>query len=160
MKTTYLFPGKYRRMTGILFVLSFFCYVCYYIFDVHGGLDLKTKVFALIGDNGIMTPRMYVALIDNYILDEILMVIIIPSGIIYAFTKEKHEDEMVAAIRLHSLAWATIINYGIILFLYLFIYGFSFLNVMMAALFSQLVIFIILLRYNIYRFYKSAGNEE
>ena len=68
--------------------------MCYYIFDVHAGLDLKTKVFALIGDNGIMTPTMYIALIDNYILDEILMVILIPSGIIYAFTAEKHEDEM------------------------------------------------------------------
>lgn len=160
MKTTYLFPNRLRMISGILFVVSFFCYLGYYLFDTTLNLDLKVKVIAIMGDNGLMTPTVSFGLIKNYILDEILMLIIIPSGIVYAFSKEKHEDEMVAAIRLNALAWATIANYGIILFLYMFIYGFPFLNVMMATLFSQLIIFITLLRYKMFRFRKSAGYEE
>lgn len=160
MKTNYLFPHRLRVISGLLFISSFLLYVGYYVFDSYIAFDAKAKVFALIGDTGIMTPTIYIGLIDNYIIDEILMLVIIPAGIVYAFTKEKHEDELVAAIRLHSLAWATIANYGIILFLYLFVYGFPFLNVIMGAMFSQLLIFIVVFRYKIYRFQKSAGYEE
>lgn len=158
MKTTYLFPNRLRMISGILFVVSFLCYLAYYIFDFN--FDLKASVFAILSDEGFLKPAESYSLIKTYIFDEILMLIIIPSGVVYAFSKEKHEDEMVAAIRLDALAWATIANYGIILFLYMFIYGFPFLNVMMAALFSQLIIFITLLRYKMFRFRKSAGYEE
>ena len=67
---------------------------------------------------------------------------------------------MVSSIRLHSLAWATILNYAIIFFSYMFIYGLPFLYVLMGAMFSQLLIFIILFRYNIYKLNKTGAYEE
>jgi len=84
---------------------------------------------------------------------------VLVSGIVFAFSKEKHEDEMVQSIRLNSLAWATIANYSILLLCYLFVYGFPFTNVLMAAMFSQLIIFILLFRYKMYRFYTLQHEE-
>lgn len=42
----------------------------------------------------------------------------------------------------------------------MFIYGFPFLNIMMVALLSQLIIFIVLFRYKMYRFYNTRQDEE
>jgi hypothetical protein len=158
MKTNYLFPYKWKTISGILFVLSFICLAVIFIFD-RADFEFRTNVFAIIGQKDL-ADNIFFSVMEDSITDELLMLIVIPAGIIYAFSKEKHEDEMVASIRLHSLAWATISNYGIILFCYMFIYGFPFLNIMMVALVSQLLIFIILFRFKMYRFYNSRQDEE
>lgn len=158
MKTNYLFPYKWKILSGILFALSFICLSLVFFFD-KGLFEIRSMVFAIIGEQNL-GDYIFFSTIEDTITDEILMLIVIPTGIIFAFSKEKQEDEMVASIRLHSLVWATIINYGIILFCYIFIYGTPFLNVMMVALVSQLLIFIILFRFKMYRFYNSRQDEE
>jgi len=82
----------------------------------------------------------------NNILNEILGVLIIISGLMVAFSKEKAEDEYISKIRLESLVWAVYVNYGILLFSFLFIFGFSFLWIMIFNMFTILVFFI--LRFN------------
>jgi len=160
MKTSYLFPHRLKKVSGLLFVLSFITFVSFYVFDKFGHFEYKVKVFAIIGNDGFLGDNNFFCWVENSILDEILATIVIISGIIFAFTKEKHEDEMVQSIRMHSLAWATIANYGILLLCYLFVYGLPFLNVLMGAMFSQLLIFIILFRFKMYRFYTTPQNEE
>lgn len=163
MKTNFLFPYRLKYVSGILFAVSFILFSVLYIFDKFSEFEIKARVFAIFGDTGLSENlfgnNVYFNWIENAVTDEILMLFVIPFGIIYAFSKEKHEDEMVAAIRMRSLAWATIINYTILLFGYLFIYGFAFLNVLIAAMVSQLLIFIILFRYKIYRFYTIVHEE-
>lgn len=159
MKTNYLFPNKLKWISGMLFIISFSLLVCLYSFDRFGQFEYKMKVFAIVGSDGFLGKNEIFNWIENSVLDELLMLLVIPCGIVFAFSKEKHEDEMVAAIRLHSLAWATILNYGILLFCYLFVYDLSFLSVLMGAMFSQLLIFIILFRFKIYQL-NSAPHEE
>ncbi len=158
MKTTYLFPHRWRPVSGILFLLSSMALASFFLFDWSEALE--AKVFAIIGNDGFIGDVHYFSLLENYILDELLVALFIITGIVYAFSKEKQEDELVASLRLHSLAWATITNYTIILFCYLFIYGLPFLQIMMIAMLSQLLIFILLFRYKMYRFYKSETYEE
>ncbi len=158
MQTTYLFPHRWRSVTGILFLLSSMALASFFLFD--WSEVLEAKVFAIIGNDGFIGDVHYFSLVENYILDELLVALFIITGIVYAFSKEKQEDELVASLRLHSLAWATITNYTIILFCYLFIYGLPFLQIMMIAMLSQLLIFILLFRYKMYRFYKSVTYEE
>lgn len=159
MKTNYLFPHKYKLISGVLFTLSVLLYIINMSTDYAERFTLEAPVFAILSD-GIGQQNVAFGIIRDNIMDEILMLLIITSGLTFAFSKEKHEDEMVAAIRLNSLAWATIANYCILLFCYLFIYGFPFLNVLMLAMFSQLLIFIILFRYKMYRFNTTRQNEE
>jgi hypothetical protein len=160
MKANYLFPHKFKKISGLLFLIFLAAYITLFVFDAPTKYDFNIKVFAVIGDVGFFEEIIYMGLIDNYILDEVFMLVIIPAGIIYSFSREHREDEMVASIRLHSLAWATIANYLIILFCYMFIFGLPFLNILMAAMFSQLLIFIVLFRYRMFRFNKSVQDEE
>ncbi|MFL9844107.1 hypothetical protein [Flavobacterium rhizosphaerae] len=159
MKTNYLFPHRFKTLSGILFVLCFLLLIGFFAFNLSETIIIKAKVFALM-DNMLFGKEVYFGWVENNIVDEILVSIIIASGIIYAFSKEEHEDELVASIRLQSLAWATIANYAILLFCYIFIYGLPFLNVLMGAMFSQLIIFILLFRYKIFRFYNTRHDEE
>lgn len=160
MKTNYLFPHRVKMASGILFLLSFVTLTIFYCFDQFAHFEIKTKVFAIVGEYGLLGDDAWFGWIEDSITDEILVVLTIVSGILFAFSKEKHEDEMVASIRLHSLAWATIINYVLILLSYIFIYGMSFVTAMSAIIFSQLLIFIILFRYKIYRLNTTGTHEE
>jgi hypothetical protein len=165
MKTSYLFPHRLKAISGVVFVVSFLFLVLLCTLG-EDALQLEARVPAIVTDFDVATNNFvfgdikYFTWVTNPVADEICMLFILVSGIIFAFAKEKHEDEMVQAIRLNSLAWATIANYGILLFFYLFIYGFPFLNVLMGAMFSQLIIFILLFRYKMYRFYTTLQHEE
>lgn len=159
MKTNYLFPHRFRTVSGALFVLSFIGLFVYTAAQDPESPGWQIPVFALIGNDGFLGDVQFFTMMQNPILDEILVTLVMLSGIAFAFSKEKQEDEMVEAIRLNSLAWATIANYGILVACYLLVYGLPFLNILMGAMFSQLIIFVILFRYKMYRFYNS-GHEE
>ena len=158
MKTNYLFPHRLKWISGIVFVISFALLTGYYIFDAYMWPEYNLKVFTIFGNDGFLVENVFFTSIENSVLDELLMLLVIPSGIVFAFSREKHEDEMVASVRLHSLAWATIVNYGILLFCYLLIYGVPFLNILIGAMFSQLLVFIIVFRYKMYQF--NSGRYE
>lgn len=161
MKTNYLFPHRFKLISGTLFLLSFIFLIVYFSYsgDEDNPFNFTFNVFAIV-DSGLMHPTVFFGWTKNSITDEVLMLLVIVFGIIFAFSKEKQEDEMVATIRLHSLAWSTIANYTIVLLCYMLIYGFAFLNILMVAMFSQLVIFIVLFRFRIYSFYNAGQDEE
>ena len=160
MKTNYLFPNRFKIASGILFMISFIILTTFYCLDKFAEFEIKSKVFAVVGSTGLLGKSDWFGWVDNSITDEILVVLTIISGIVYAFSKEKHEDEMVASVRLHSLAWATIINYILILLSYILIYDMPFITAMSAIMFSQLLIFIMLFRYKIYRLNNTQTDEE
>lgn len=160
MKTNYLFPHHLKGISGVLFLLSFLALIVYTALNNPEEPFFNLPVFAIVGNDGFFGDPKLFTIMHNPVLDEIIVLLVIASGIVFAFSKEKNEDEMVAAIRLHSLAWATITNYVILFACYLFIYGLPFLNILMGAMFSQLVIFIVLFRYRIYQFYNPGQNEE
>lgn len=160
MKTSYLFPYQFKKISGIVFWVSLLLLSGYYILDNFGNFEIKTKVFSVIGNSGLLGDSEWFMWIENSIVDEVLFLLLIVSGLVYAFSKEKTEDEMVSKIRLDSLVWATYFNYIVILLCYMFIYGIAFLNVMMVALFSHLLFFIIRFRWIMYKQNKSSGYEE
>jgi hypothetical protein len=154
MKTSYLFPHRYKSLSGIVFWVSLLLFIFIMFGDNAELIQINTTVFALTD------THISFGLTENNIVDEILFTFLIISGLMYAFSKEKTEDERVQKIRLDSLVWATYFNYIIILLCYLFIYGIDFLNVMMVALFSHLLFFIIRFRWMLYQQNKSLDYEE
>ena len=96
---------------------------------------------------------------DN-ISDEILGILFIVGAILVAFSKEKHEDEFIAKIRMESLVWATYINYAILIFCMLFFYNIGFLYVMIFNMFTVLLLFILRFYYLLYRSNKSMSYEK
>ena len=159
MKTNYLFPHKFKWISGILFIVSISIMLCWIIEpDIFKDIEIKSKVFA-IAETAFMGDNVYFGIIDTNILDELLMATVIISGLVFAFSKEKIEDEMTSKIRLESLAWATYANYLIFLFCVLFIYGMVFLNIIMFAFFTHLLFFILRFNWEIYKFNRTTNEE-
>ena len=88
------------------------------------------------------------------------MTLFIISGLVFAFSKEKIEDEMTEKVRLDSLVWATYFNYITFLFCTWFVYGVVYLNVLMFAVFTHLLFFVIRFNWKMYQIRKANYDEE
>lgn len=159
MKTNYLFPNSFKKSSGILFLISLLGIILIPIINKDGNsIELQTNVFALFYDEGLKTKN--IGWIKDDIFPELLGIILILSGLIFAFSKEKMEDEMISKIRIESLVWATYINYAVLLFCILFIYGFSFFSVMLYNMFTLLFFFIIRFHWMLYKNSQICTHEE
>ena len=163
MKTHFLFPNKYKKIGWILFILGIALHV-YATYETKLEERFMMKVFALIDDginsDGINSNYNYFTFIQNSILDELYFFLIIVGGLLVSFSKLKVEDEFIAKIRYESLVWATYLNYGLILFFTLFVYGLSYINVLFYNTFTLLLFFIVRFHFMIYKLNKSGSDDE
>jgi len=146
MKTNYLFPSKYKKIGLIFFIPSFILGLTSMFFEYEPSfLDFKMPSFFLdkcFYEASLFLEKGIFGFEKDNILNEILGVILIVSSILLAFSKEKIEDEFISKIRLESLAWAVYLNYAVLLFSFLFLYGFSFLLILEFNMFTVLIFFI------------------
>lgn len=120
---------------------------------------IDATVFAIFSDE-ILGKSRYFSFIQTNITNTVVGILFIVGGLMVGFSKEKNEDEFIAKLRLSSLLWAVLVNYFLLLFAFLFIYGLGFLNVMLYNMFTVLIIFIIRFNYVLYRNFKSMSNAE
>ena len=157
----YLFPNKFKKVSGWVFLLSVL-FGAYYIFftDIESmGTGIFTiDVPALVHDDFLSSEKGF--WIRNNVFDELLVIIIVISGFLFGFSKEKIEDEYISKMRSNSLAVSLYINYGVLLFATLVIYGLPFLNVMMIQLFSILVLFNLIFTWRLRRHYNTKLSDE
>ena len=158
----YLFHNKWKGLSGWIFYLSI--PIGMYLLFTDSFEDLmRIKVFSLFSyEKIITTPQTENILgsigfrwIENGFLDEILTLVIIVSGIIHSFCKEKVEDELISKIRMDSLVMSLYINYGVLLFFNFFVYELSYFYVMVFHLFTILILFNLIFRYRLSIHYKS-----
>lgn len=157
----YLFPNKFKKVSGWIFLLSAL-FGAYYIFftDVESiGAKLFTlEVPALFHDRLFSSDK--TLWIKNNLFDELLTFIVVISGFLFGFSKERIEDEYISKMRSNSLATSLYINYGILLLATITTYGLPFLNVMMIQLFSILVLFNLIFTLRLKKHYNSTPNDE
>jgi hypothetical protein len=153
----YLFPFKYKKLGMLLFLLSFTSLIAAIVFD-WSPEALNVTVFLPFND-GFLKDMVSGPYEKNNILDEILTVIAITTGMLWCFSKEKIEDELIGLIRKDALIWAMYFNYGLFIMATLFIYGFSFFNVLMINVFTPILVFIIRFEWKKYQL-KAASHEE
>lgn len=146
MKTNYLFPSKYKEIGLIFFIPSFILGLMSMFFEFEPSfLDFNMPTFFLdrcFYEASLFPKDGVLGFEENNILNEILGVILIVSSILLAFSKEKIEDEFISKIRLESLAWSVYLNYAVLLFSFLFLYGFNFLLILEFNMFTVLIFFI------------------
>lgn len=158
MKTNYLLPNKFKKIGWIVFLPSFILGIFWLIFEFEpAAFDIKT--IALF-NNEYFGDVQFFAITENNIIDELLGIFIILSGIFIAFSKEKNEDEFISKIRLESLVRATYLNYGILLIALLFIYNLAFLTVMVINMFTILIFFILHFNWALYKSRKELSDEK
>lgn len=164
MKTHFLFPNKLKTLGWILFIPAFVMSLLISFMDINTQDTLNVKVFALVNEGligeGLIGHLDFFSLIKNSVFDELLLFGLIIGGILIGFSKLKIEDEFTSKIRYESLVWATYLNYGLILFFTLFVYGFPYLNVLFYNTFAMLFFFNIRFHYLIYKLNKTSNDDE
>ncbi|SBV93285.1 hypothetical protein [uncultured Dysgonomonas sp.] len=150
MKTRFLFPHRCKiiglciLLTGILvgFVINNFLND-YLIVDLSW----------LLGTSGFNKGKVDM----TFTLTCSLLII---GGVIFAFSKEKVEDEYIADIRLTSLLWAVFINYLLLLIAVFVVYDLDFLDVLIYNMFTPLIIFVIRFNFLLYKSSKKKSDEK
>lgn len=156
MKTSYLIPHKYKLLGWILFVIGIISGLIIFIGEYDYDI-LKIKVLSIYGRDGLFGTKGFFKIIENSILDEIVALCIIVGGLLVGFSKECIEDEFIYKLRKDSLVWAIIFNYVVLIFAVLFVYNFSFFDVLVFNMFTPLLFFVI--RFNFLKL-KSRNDEE
>ena len=159
MKTNYLLPNKYKTIGWILFILGLIGGVFIYMSDYESDA-LSIKVLSLYFDPftiGIQEEAGFFKIIENSIVDELIALAIIVGGLLVGFTKENIEDEFIYKLRKDSLVWAIIFNYAVLAFAIIFVYDFTFFDVLVFNMFTPLIFFIV--RFNFLK-RKSLSHEE
>jgi len=109
---------------------------------------LSISVLSLYnGDSLFSNNNGFFLILTNGVLDEIIALCIIIGGLLVGFSEEKIEDEFIYKLRKDSLVWAIIFNYIVLMFAIIFIYEFTFFNILVFNMFTPLLFFII--RFNI-----------
>jgi len=164
METKFLLPHSFRRVGWILFIPSFILGVVVLFFSIE--LDwLGDQVFTIYAGSGIKilnqtdTGRFFTLTAGNY-TQTIAGVLCLVSLIMVAFSKEKTEDEFILRTRIDSLLWATYINYFILIFCFIFFFGFEFLYIMIFNMFTILIFFIFRFNYILFNDGKTLKNEK
>ncbi len=150
MKTNYLFPNWVKKPALIVLLIS----ILFGLYVLYINNDPKIFQFARGHSNGIFSS-------DHINLSNTIAgVLVIISAMLFAFSREKEEDEFLSKIRLESLVWATYVNYGLLLISFLVIYDLNFINVMIFNMFTLLIFFIVRFQIYKYKLQKSLNNEE
>ncbi|WP_435578068.1 hypothetical protein [Gilvibacter sp.] len=160
MNANYLFPHRYKKWGLLVFIPS----LIIGFLSIQGGSGMSPdwldwNVFTIYQDD-FLGEEVIFGFIPNNVLDEIMGVLIIISGLVLAFSKEKVEDELISNIRLKSLVWATYVNYGILFLAIVFVHDLSFYWIMMFNLFTILIFFIIRFNWQLYKLRKTVSDEE
>ena len=140
MYKVFLLPNIFKKIGWVVFIPSSLIglVLCYFDYE----------------------PSRISPLLEKIEFNTIIIAFILISGMFVGFSKEKEEDEYITSLRLNSLIWAVVINYTILLFSNLFIYGIPFVNVMIYNMFTVLFIYIILFNSLLFRSLKISNNAE
>ncbi|MDC3285311.1 hypothetical protein OAV61_06230 [Flavobacteriaceae bacterium] len=149
----YLFDNKYKKISGLVFyltsIIGFYLLITDIIFNL-----FTLNVYSLFSES--FSDLTYGGgWIENGLGDEIFTTIIIISGLINSFCKEKIEDELISKIRLESLTMSLFISYGLVIISTFLIYNLSYMYVLVFNLFIILILFNLIFSYRLYKHYKS-----
>ena len=149
----YLFDNKYKKISGLVFYLT--SIIGLYLLITGKIFDLFTlNVYSLFSES-ISDLTYGGGWIENGLGYEIFTTIIIISGLINSFSKEKIEDELISKIRLESLTMSLFISYSLVIISTFLIYNLSYMYVLVFNLFIILLLFNLIFRYRLYQHYKS-----
>ena len=144
---TYLLPSKLLVPSGIIFYASVLLGVLFIVFpDLSQTLSIELSVpnfFWKDADNLLVEKSSW---IQNNMIDELLTLLLVGSGLIHLFSKEKQEDEFIMQLRFHAMKWSYLLNFTVLAIGSLLVYGLPYFNVMLFCLFSQLVCYHLVFR--------------
>lgn len=161
MRSNSFFPNQLKIVAWVIFIPSVLIglITLFANSEIAEPKFLDAQVYGFAPENFLSEKAVFHQLKNN-LLNEILGVLIIVSGLILGFSKVKDEDEFIAQIRSKSLIWATYINYGVLLLAIIFVYDLSFFTVMVFSMFMSLVLFVLHFHWQICKLNNKVSDEE
>ena len=151
---SYLFSNKFKKISGMIFYLSIpiglFLLLTDRIQDV-----FVVNVFSIFSYEWIGSERTGFGWIENGLGDEIFTLLIIISGLVNSFSKEKREDELISRIRLESLSLSLFISIGLIIISTFLVYNLNYMYVLVFNLFLIIFLFNLIFKFRLFKHYKS-----
>ena len=150
----YLFNNKFNKISGWIFYLSIpiglFLMLTDRIQDI-----FVIKVFSFFSYEWVGKEGLGFGWIENGFGDEIFTFLIIFSGIVNSFSKEKIEDELISKIRIESLTLSIFISYGLIIISTFLVYHITYIYVLVFNLFLIISLFNLIFKYRLFKHYNS-----
>lgn len=135
-----LLPNRYKLIGWILAIPSFILMLAV----LHADFEFPFLTYSRGGDDiHILFDKGFLFDIHvNNFTDEIGGILLIIGLLLIAFSKEKDEDERIAAIRLESLLWAVLVNSILLVLAIILLYNALFLQAMAYNICTTLILFI------------------
>jgi uncharacterized membrane protein len=140
-------PNKFRIYGWIVILFGIILGVTRFYFGIKLEL-LNIKVFAVYSK---YFETNYFKVIDNHVSEELTALLLLVGLFCISFTKEKIENDLVSVSRYKSLILTFYINSALVVLSFLFVYGFGFIIVLVINVFSPFILYIILLKYFLYK---------
>jgi hypothetical protein len=153
-----LLPNRFKKIGWLLLIPATIAGI-FVSLQGYDSFQITIKTFALLNTQ-ILGSREFFSIIETDITNTLVGVLFISGALLVGFSKEKNEDEYIANLRLTSLIWAVAVNYLLLLFCFLFVFGAAFLTVMVYNMFTVLIIFIVRFNYLIYKNSNTASYEK
>jgi len=151
---SYLFSNKFKKTSGVVFYLSIL--VGLFLLLTDRILDIfVVNVFSIFSYEWIGSERTGFGWIENGLGDEIFTLLIIVSGVINSFSKEKIEDELISRIRLESLSLSVFISFGLIIISTFLVFNINYMYVLVFNLFLIILLFNLILKFRLFKHYNS-----
>jgi small-conductance mechanosensitive channel len=135
-----LLPNRYKLVGWIIAIPSFLLMLAV----LHADFAFSFLTYSRGGDDiRLLFGKGFLFDIHvNNFTDETGGILLIIGLLLIAFSKEKDEDERIAAIRLESLLWAVLINSILLVLAIIFLYNGLFLQAMAYNICTTLILFI------------------
>lgn len=147
METKFLLPHSWKKMGWTLLAISVVIWIYSVILLQDDVPFLEMHVFTVAGSAFLKGETSYFGFIETNITSTLTGSLFLIGGLLVVFSREKIEDEFISKLRLQSFQWSFLINYVLLLLLFLFVYGMEFYYVMMYNMFTMLILFILRFHY-------------
>lgn len=136
-----LLPNRYKLIGWILAIPSFILMLAV----LHGDFAFEFLNYTRGNTDNIQvlfdSPTLF-SLRTNNFTDEAGGILLITGLLLIALSKEKDEDERIAALRLESLLWAVLINSMLLILAMILLYNGLFLQAMAYNICTTLILFV------------------
>ena len=149
----YLFNNKLKKISGWVFYLStpiaLFLMLTEKIQDI-----FVVNVFSIFSHDWFGSERGF-GWKENGLGDEVFTFLIIVSGLVNSFCKEKIEDELISRIRLESLSLSLFISFGLIIISTFLVFNITYMYVLIFNLFLIILLFNLIFKFRLFKHYNS-----
>ena len=151
---SYLFSNKFKKTSGVVFYLSILVGLFLLLTDRIQDIFV-VNVFSIFSYEWFGSEPIGFGWIENGLGDEIFTLLIIVSGLINSFSKEKIEDELISRIRLESLSLSLFISFGLIIISTFLVFNTNYMIVLVFNLFLIILLFNLIFKFRLFKHYNS-----